>query len=201
MPLVIVRHAPTLAKGVCYGQSSVATAIAPHEAAELIADRWPHDHPPSQVWSSPLPRCRDVASHLATRWSIAHTDDPRLMEVDFGRWEGRTWDAIEADEPEAFQRWMANWMSVAPPKGERVDQLEARVKQWWEEQCEADRFGAHRWHLMVGHAGVIRALRVIVHGASWEEAMGRGVAHLEPELFGQEPLPTAPRPTPHPRTH
>ncbi|XXX74694.1 histidine phosphatase family protein [Sorangium sp. So ce134] len=43
-----------------------------------------------------------------------------------------------------------------------------------------------RPHLLVAHAGVLRALRVVARGASWIEAMSAPAPHLAPERF---PLP------------
>ncbi|HEY0136378.1 MAG TPA: histidine phosphatase family protein, partial [Nannocystis sp.] len=73
-------------------------------------------------------------------------------------------------------RWTADWQHVAPPGGETVAQLEARVRGWWSALCR------EHTHLLLAHAGVIRALQVIA-GADWPTAMATPIDHLAPHRF------------------
>lgn len=169
--LYAVRHAPTDALGRCIGRTDVSTEVPAHHAARCVERALVAR--PEHVWSSPLSRCAEVASLLAGAFGVDHRVDERLLEVDFGAWEGRAWSDIEAEDGEALSRWMADWQRVAPPGGETVAALEARVRAWH------DQLGPGT-HLLVGHAGVIRALRVL-GGASWDDSMGRPAPHLELE--------------------
>ena len=56
-------------------------------------------------------------------------------------------------------------------------QLLQRVRAWWKELSAND-------NLLVAHAGVIRALHVLVYGASWVDAMGMPIPHLQGQWFG-----------------
>ena len=56
-----------------------------------VGDAHPWDH----IVSSPLCRCSDFARELVARHALPLTLDPRLMELGFGAWEGRTADAME----------------------------------------------------------------------------------------------------------
>ncbi len=47
------------------------------------------------VWTSPLRRGADTGRWLA-RWGWTHRMDARLAELDFGTWDGRSWDAVGA---------------------------------------------------------------------------------------------------------
>lgn len=169
-----VRHAPVRAVGQCYGRAEVETALdAAESAARVLAFGTGSI---SQVWSSPSARCREPAAVIAAQLGVALHIDERLFELDFGAWEGRSWEALERDEPAALHRWANDWQRAAPPGGETVAQLEHRVRAWW---SELPRTGDA---LLLAHAGPVRALRVIA-GASWDEAMALPVAHLAPHRF------------------
>ena len=79
---------------------------------------------PRVVATSPLARCRDVGRWLR-RFGFQHFVDARLVELDFGRWDGRRWEAIDAAEIEA---WSADLAGHAPGGGETVRALLARVQ-------------------------------------------------------------------------
>lgn len=170
-----VRHAAVDAAGVCYGRLEVQPLVAPAEASARI-DASGFD----VVWSSPSTRCADVARALIERESqrLELRVDPRLYELDFGDWEGLRWDAIPEVPREA---WMGDWKRAAPPNGEALPALEGRVRDWH------DALEVGRRHLLVAHAGVVRALWVIREGLTWDDAMSRPVPHLESVDFGTNP--------------
>lgn len=174
--LVAIRHAKPSLEGVCYGRIDVPTELSAEDASRRIALTSSLDRV-DLVWSSPSPRCRDLATTLAAARSLPHRVDERLLELSFGRWEGRAWTEIHAAEPEALARWGERWREEAPPGGETCEALEARVEEW---RGGLDR-GIH--HLLIGHAGVIRALSVLAGERDWEEAMATPIPHLEPHFF------------------
>jgi broad specificity phosphatase PhoE len=104
------------------------------------------------VIASPLARARESAAVLAEPWSLAVEAEPRLAEMDFGEWDGRTWDDIEQEDGGRLAEWMAAWVSVAAPGGESFADVAARVSAWAGELPRAESA------LVVAHAGSIRAL-------------------------------------------
>ena len=104
MKLWLVRHAqPLIAPGVCYGATDVAAAPqATLQAAQALAQTLPKG---VAIVSSTLQRCERLAHCLrGLRPDLSYTTDARLVEMDFGCWEGQRWDAIpQAD----YDRWMA----------------------------------------------------------------------------------------------
>ena len=169
-----VRHAAVDAAGLCYGRSEVASLLSDEAAAARILALG--TCPIAQVWSSPSARCRGPAEQLAAVVGAALTIDERLYELDFGAWEGQRWDALASTDPAALRRWTDNWQTAAPPGGETVADLEQRVRAWWAALAH------DRDHLLIAHAGVIRALRVIA-GADWPTAMALEIPHLTPHRF------------------
>lgn len=176
--LITIRHAPTVADGLCVGQHDVPTTITHDDAAERMRLALSHEREVDtivRVWSSPLSRCREPAARLARALGTSHTIDPRLLELDYGAWEGRAWDTIAREDGARMHAWMNAWQTAAPPSGESVAILEARVRGWWE--------ALDATQVLVAHAGVVRALRVIARGMTWAEAMRATVPHLEVERF------------------
>lgn len=178
----LVRHAPTTLKGTCYGQSDVPVSPAPAEAAELVGQRWAAAGmkvPPSEVWSSPWARTRSLAIELARLWQIPWHVDARLSELSFGVWEGREYSEIEGSDALRWERWLHNYELEAPPRGETVAQLRARVTAWLEE-----RSAKNATVLAVTHAGVVRTARAVVAGLAYSAVVADAVPHLCPERIG-----------------
>jgi alpha-ribazole phosphatase len=123
---------------------------------------------PREVCTSPLRRCRDVGRWLR-RFGFTHKVDPRLLELDFGRWDGRPWSEIAREEIEA---WASDLHGCAPGGGEAVSALLARAAQVLARPPAA---------LLVTHGGWLSAADWLVrHGEArpraqaWPRAPGYG---------------------------
>lgn len=177
MTLVAIRHAPVAARGLCYGRLDLpAEAISDRQRCRVLASL-PEVR---TIRSSPSRRCLDLAEAIGEYRRLAVCTDRRLMELSFGQWEGRAW--AELEPLDAFQAWMRDWMTVAPPGGETLLELMARVRSLVLDATPGTVF--------VTHAGVIRALRVLLEKCSWDEAIVAEVGHLQPRVFSCEPLGT-----------
>lgn len=155
MILHLIRHPkPVIAAGICYGRLDVAAENAA-AAAEQLRATLPAGLP---VWSSPLRRCRQLAELLHPAPGI----DPRLQEMDFGAWEGQSWDTIPRAELDA---WAADVTGYAPPGGESPRALQRRALAFVGELAVPAA-------VLVTHAGVIRTLLAHWRGlppAAWTQ--------------------------------
>jgi broad specificity phosphatase PhoE len=97
--------------------------------------------------TSPARRATQTAAALGLEATI----DPMLRDCDYGRWTGRSFDEVQAQEPEALADWIKD-PSAAPHGGETVVAIIARVSAWLDTQLTTP--GAI---LAVTHASVIRA--------------------------------------------
>ncbi|EWS53718.1 bifunctional RNase H/acid phosphatase [Methylibium sp. T29] len=123
---------------------------------------------PRAVATSPLARCRDVGRWLR-RFGFRHVVDAQLAELDFGRWDGRCWEAIDAAEIAA---WSADLVGHAPGGGESVRVLLSRVRAVHARAPAA---------LLVTHGGWLSAAVWLALGeahaptaATWPKAPGYG---------------------------
>jgi broad specificity phosphatase PhoE len=174
----LVRHAPTTLSGVCYGQSDVPVQPEAAEAARLIAREWQREGNvgPPEVWASPWARAQSVAVELARLWHVPWDTDARLSELCFGVWEGREYDEIARTDAARWQAWALNYELEAPPQGETVADLRARVTAWLDE-----RRAGTATVLAVTHAGVIRTARALIGGLPYSAVVGQAVPHLRIE--------------------
>jgi alpha-ribazole phosphatase len=178
---IFVRHAPSLVAGLCAGHADVeveAAAPAAHAVVRALSER---DLRVARVFSSPTARCRTLAVEIAARLEAPLIFDTRLMELNFGSWEGRPWDEIVQSDRAGFDRWARDYHGEAPPGGERAADLERRVSEWL---AEIDRNDSESSCLAVTHAGVIRAALVLSGRSDWTRVMDEPVPYLEPVVLG-----------------
>ncbi len=79
------------------------------------------------LYSSDLRRAMETAQVISAVMGLEVIPEPRLREINLGRWQGMLTDDIEAQYPEEFQRWHHEPLAVQPPGGETVRALAARV--------------------------------------------------------------------------
>lgn len=112
------------------------------------------DHAPwHSVVSSPLSRCAAFAGELAARHGLPLELEPRLKEISFGAWEGRTAQELTEADPQALLRFWSDPLRHTPPGGEGLPEFRDRVIPAWEALLDRH---AGRHLLLVTHAGVMR---------------------------------------------
>ncbi|WP_313311847.1 histidine phosphatase family protein [Pulveribacter sp.] len=157
--LWLVRHAqPEVALGICYGRLDLpADPAASRAAARALAQALPAEA--ITVWHSPLQRCELLALELqGLRPNLAPKPEPRLLELDFGHWEGRGWQGIDRT---ALDAWASQLHEYAPGGGEP---LRAMLERVWQALQDARRLpcGDVVW---ITHAGVARCVAwLLAHG-------------------------------------
>lgn len=150
MEVYLVRHTETVCeKGICYGQSDVGIR-EPYDAIfESIVDQLPQD---AILYSSPLQRCVILAEYIKEKTQISSIlKDSRLMEMNFGDWELKSWDAIPR---ESLDPWMEDFVNVRVPNGESFVDLNDRVLNFLENKLTRN---SKKPVIIVAHAGVIRS--------------------------------------------
>ena len=143
MQIFLIRHPrPLLESGVCYGQLDVE-GEDPRPLARRLRSFLPADTP---VVASPLRRALGLAKALDRQARV----DARLMEIDFGAWEGQRWSDIDR---QLLEQWAADVLHFAPPGGESAARLQARVVDCVHSLCAEP----GKRLALVTHAGAIRA--------------------------------------------
>jgi probable phosphoglycerate mutase len=81
----------------------------------------------SKVLHSPQLRTTQTATAVAKHFEVDTKSDARFKEIGFGNWEGHSMAEMEASSAQEITIWRGS-MSVKPPGGESVDDLELRVR-------------------------------------------------------------------------
>jgi len=145
MEIHLLRHIePDLEKGICYGQLDVPIPNNYKEIQAKIIEGIINDY--DVVFSSPLTRCKLLAEQISNKVVF----DDRLMEVNFGNWEGIKWDDINEVE---LNNWMENYIEIAPPNGESLHDLVNRFSSF----ISDINLKGYSKILIVTHAGIIRS--------------------------------------------
>ena len=151
MEVYLIRHTtPVFEPGLIYGRKELP--LHADFPVELEAVRSQLDGDFDIIYSSPALRCTELAGALSPGFIV----DNRLQELDFGEWEGKTWDTV--DQP-TLRAWMDDYVNVCTPGGESMMQMYARVREFWAELGQSGYGKA----AIVTHAGVIRLLLSIVN--------------------------------------
>ena len=157
MKLTLIRHTSLqIEPGICYGQSDIdvgasfanEVANTQKKLAEMTFDA---------IYTSPLQRCVKLTEALNLG---EHTEDARLMELNFGDWEMHAWDDIPRD---IFDDWAHDYANKAPPNGETFSQLQQRGVHFLDEILSKHVGGNI---VVVTHGGLIRAL--LAHALNME---------------------------------
>ena len=156
MKAVLVRHLPPeIEPGICYGHLDIP--MRPGGASELARLVAGQDFTGAvRVWTSPAIRCRPLARLIAESLSAPLSADPRLLELDFGEWEGKPWD----DVPRAqLDLWAADPMAFRAPGGESGLELIARVQSF-----HRDIARANQDCVVIAHGGPLKLLIKLLGG-------------------------------------
>ncbi|HMV45680.1 MAG TPA: histidine phosphatase family protein, partial [Leptospiraceae bacterium] len=97
-------------------------------------------------YSSPLERCRVLANSISTSPIL----EKRLMEMNFGDWENKSWDEIGKTE---FDQWHSDFVKNHVPNGESYFELYTRSISFLNEILLENKNS-----ILVTHGGVIRAI-------------------------------------------
>lgn len=107
------------------------------------------------IITSPLSRCAEPARAWAAERGIECIEEPAVMEMHYGAWEGKSIPEIEAEYPELIKAWRANPDGMQPPGGESTETFRERLIEW-QQRCIEAHHGKHI--LLITHSGVMRML-------------------------------------------
>ncbi len=143
------------------------------------------------IYTSPLRRCAEFARELSETRSLPIMIDPRLMEIGFGTWEGKTAEELRRNDPHCVERFWLDPISNRPESAEPIAEFRARV----EAVC-SDILDAHpgKRVLVVGHAGITRMMICLALGSPPEhmfriQVENAGIARLRFRVTGAGVLP------------
>jgi probable phosphoglycerate mutase len=168
--IVALRHAPTAWNRDRRLQGR--TDVALDEEGVAVAARWriDPDWASYRILSSPLQRARMTAAILFPDAEAGI--DRRLIEMDFGAWEGKSLAELRADPAGDAASREAMGLDFKAPDGESPREVQARILPLLARLAELE-----RPTVLVTHKAVIRALYALASG--WT-MIGKPPAKLRP---------------------
>ncbi|OYQ30090.1 phosphoglycerate mutase [Sandarakinorhabdus cyanobacteriorum] len=171
MDMILARHAETVFNAAARMQGHMAhtpltrTGIAQAEAMGAALRSVLGEAPDLDLWVSPSGRTQQTAAiigeHLGLRF-FHWQQDPRLLEIDVGDWEGRWYQDIIAELGQPIVDAERGLFSVPPPNGEWFPQIAARLHDWLAGLDPA------RPTLVISHGITASVLRgILVGGEDW----------------------------------
>jgi broad specificity phosphatase PhoE len=111
--------------------------------------------PPTAIYMSPLKRTVETAEIIARGTGLAPVVDPRIVELNYGEWEGKTFAEVQAQDGELYRRWDADPAAEAPPGGETGLAGVVRIAAFLDEMKQRHSAG-HEHVVVVTHKTVCR---------------------------------------------
>jgi broad specificity phosphatase PhoE len=183
--LFLARHGQTdwNLEGRYQGQVDIPLNGFGREQAKILAGALQQVRPDA-VWASDLCRAKETAVIIAVTHNLPVQVHSGLREMNFGSWQGLTWQEVEKQFPDAWQRWADNPESYHIPDGETLKELDDRFQLALTGICAKYPSGSI---VIVAHGGPIsRLLSGLTGRKFWEMMHGNcsySILHYRQEGF------------------
>jgi alpha-ribazole phosphatase len=159
MQITLIRHTTIdVPTGMIYGHTDVPLCPSFEKEAKKILEQI--NSSLDVVYSSQLSRCMRLAQKISPKV----IPDSRLMELNFGNWEGKFWNDI--DQTSEAKAWFADYVNTPAPGGESYAQMKQRCKAFLDAIKETN----HQNICIISHGGPIRTIKSIIENTSPQEA-------------------------------
>jgi len=152
IPLLVIRHGRTDWNEVGLIQGRADRPLSEVGRTQVCGLRLPDAWRGVQCLSSPLRRAMETAILLG----LEPRAEPRLIEMAWGEWEGKSLGALRAELGSAMAENEARGLDFRPPGGESPRDAQARLRPLLRELRARTIF--------VTHKGVLRALYALASG-------------------------------------
>ncbi|WP_239470382.1 histidine phosphatase family protein [Archangium violaceum] len=187
--MVLVRHGQPVEemRGRCYGRLDVGLSASGRLQAERAA-RFLAEAPLLRIYASPRQRALESAAPLAELKGMAVDTEEAFRELDFGLFEGLSYEEAEKRHPEVYAEWMAHPTQVRFPEGESYPEMRERVRSAG--RALRTRHAGETF-VLVSHGGVNRTLLAEALGMPdanlFRLEQGYGAVNII-DFYGEEPI-------------
>lgn len=178
--LALIRHGPTVWNGE--GRLQGQTDIPLSDAGRATVSTWrlPADFANFDLVVSPLQRCQETAALLSRtlKEPPAPRLEPRLVEMNWGQWEGRTLPDLREAYGDGLEVNEGRGLDFRPHGGESPRDVQDRVRPVLEEIGKAQ-----RPTLAIIHRGVMRAIYALATGWDMRSKPPHRLLHKMPHGY------------------
>lgn len=152
--LILIRHAETdyAKQKRYYSYTDISLNKCGIRQAKILKAKL-SDLSPDLIFSSPSKRTHKTAQLLFPDKEIFLNTS--LSELNFGRWEGLTFNEICQTDRELYLNWLKNPCKHTPPQGETFLNLEKRIAAFLKKIFENNQ---SKTVVCVSHAGPIKSM-------------------------------------------
>ena len=130
--LYLIRHGSTDANErrpyILQGQGVNGSLSETGQQQARLVGEFLSDFQLDHVYASPLVRAMETAGSIAKHHGLEVIPKSELLEVDVGQWEGMAWEKIMEQDPDAYDRFMADPGTNAYLGGESYEDVYKRVQ-------------------------------------------------------------------------
>jgi broad specificity phosphatase PhoE len=177
--VTLVRHGQTerSSRGAYSGQLDVPLTSLGREQALRCAEQLAGAGVDA-IYTSPLARARDTAQAIANATGVPLTVDERLIEVDYGPFEGLDREGARATFGQAFDDWRAD------PFGSPVTGMEPLADALQRARAAtADAIAASEHSVLVGHQGILRIVLIALGELAPGDYFSQRLREAEPVVI------------------
>jgi alpha-ribazole phosphatase len=176
--LILVRHGKTAwnQQGRFLGRTDQGLDEIGHRQALQVAEVLGPEKI-GAIFSSTLARAWQTAQYIADSHHLPVQRLEELMEMDFGLWEGMTFNEIQSAYPEVLKLWIHNPLDIRVPGGETAAEVWQRIESAWQKIASESDPGLSI--VVVAHGGTIRFLANLLTGVPAAEQWFYNPAHGE----------------------
>lgn len=126
--LILIRHGEpeASARGRCYGKLDVSLSDLGRKQIQRVG-RWLKKMPLKAIYSSPRQRAYQSAEIIASSHQLDVSIETNLCEINFGKFEGLTYDEVMQRYPDEYRAWMERPSEITFPDGESFMLMRERV--------------------------------------------------------------------------
>lgn len=154
--VVLVRHGQTEwnTAGRYQGQSNTELSAEGYKQAEQLAENFPVKNVDS-IYSSDLNRAFATAQKIADKFNLEVIPDKAFRELDFGDWEGLTYEEINSQWPDEVGDFFGAPEKLKIPNGETFSQAAERAVTRLKEIIACNE---NKTVVIAAHGAVIRSM-------------------------------------------
>lgn len=134
--LILIRHGECLGGHIIRGRTDSQLSALGCLQLQSSTDKLLEGYgKPSAISCSPLLRCQQFAADKAKELAVSLTIEPQLAEINYGDWDGLTFEHVYENSPQAIDGFFNDPWSNPPPQGETMTQFERRVNSGFDKLC------------------------------------------------------------------
>jgi len=164
--LYLVRHGETEfnQKGCYYGWTDCSLTPNGIEQAAALKEAFKEIQYDTLI-SSDLKRALETARILSCGMKDL-TVDQRLRELNFGEWEGKTYQEIMEQHKAHWDLWVEDWLNAKPTGGESIKEMYDRICRFVDDTLKKYE---NQSLVIVSHNGALRMIAVCLLGLSLDK--------------------------------